>query len=83
MIKKDSQYQLEKILNWAAYLEYLQVVLQEFDPTVSLNKEIMIWYFQEGLKPSIQVQLDAQSRELDFWEEIIEKAVNVEVETLL
>lgn len=42
MIKKDSQYQLEEVLDWVAHLEHLQVVLQEFDPTTTLNKEIMI-----------------------------------------
>ena len=44
-IKRDSQYQLEEVLDWAVHLEYLQVVFREFDPTATLNQEIMIWYF--------------------------------------
>ena len=44
-IKKDSQYHLEEIVDWTAYLEYLQVVFQEFDPATTPNKETLIWYF--------------------------------------
>ena len=43
----------------------------------------MIRYFREGLKPSIKAQLDIQGRELDSWEETIEKAVNIEAKGLL
>ena len=64
-IKRDSQHQLEEVPDWAAYLEHLQAVLREFDPTATLNEEIMIRYFREGLKPSIWAQLDARGRELD------------------
>ena len=31
-IKRDFQYQLEEVFNWAVYLEHLQAVFQEFDP---------------------------------------------------
>ena len=41
-IKRDSQYQLEEVLDWAAHLEHLQMVLREFDPAATPNKEIMI-----------------------------------------
>ena len=80
---RNSQHQLEEVLDWAAHLEHQQAVLQEFDPAATSNKKIMIRYFREGLKPSIRAQLDAQGRELDFWEEAIEKAVNAEAKTLL
>ena len=82
-IKRDSQYQLEEVLNWATHLEHLQAVLQEFDPTATPNEETIIRYFRESLKPSIWEQLDARGRELDSWEEAVEKAVNVEAKTLL
>lgn len=36
----------------------------------------MIWYFRKGLKPSVRVELEQCGRELDSFEEIIEKAVN-------
>ena len=41
-IKKDSQYQLKKVLNWAIHLEYVQAILQEFDLVATPNKEIKI-----------------------------------------
>ena len=53
-IKRDSQYQLEEVLDWAAHLEHLQVVLQEFDPATTPNEEIMIQYFREGLRPFVR-----------------------------
>lgn len=43
----------------------------------------MIQYFLESLRPFIRVQLDSQGRELDFWEEVVEKAFNAEVKALL
>ena len=43
----------------------------------------MIRYFREGLRPSIRAQLDARGRELDSWEEVVEKAVDVEAKALL
>ena len=65
-IKRDSQYQLKKVFDWTTHLEYLQAVFQEFDPAVILNKKIMIRYFWEDLKLSIQIQLDARDQELDL-----------------
>ena len=43
----------------------------------------MIRYFREGLRPSIRAQLDVRGRELNSWEEAIEKIVNVEAKALL
>ena len=64
-IKRDSQYQLEEVLEWAAHLEHLLTVLREFDPAATPNEEIMIRYFRKGLRSSIRAQLDAQGRDLD------------------
>lgn len=44
-IKRDSKYQLEKVLDRVVYLKYLQVVLKEFDSVIALNKDILVWYF--------------------------------------
>ena len=41
-IKQNSQYQLEKALDLAPYLDYLQAVLKKFNPTINLNKETLI-----------------------------------------
>ena len=81
--KKDSQHQQEEVLDWAAHLEHLQAVLQEFDPAATPNKEIMIWHFREGLKPSVQAQLDTRGWNQDSWEETVKKAVNAEAKALL
>ena len=43
----------------------------------------MIQFFQKSLKPFIRAQLDAQSWELDSWEEAVKKVVNVEAKALL
>ncbi len=82
-IRQDSQYQQEKVLNWAAYLEHLQVVLKEFDPTGTPNKTILICYLREQLCLSIQAYLDYQGRDLDRWEEVVEKAGDAEAKANL
>ena len=82
-IKRDSQHQLEEVLNWAAYLKHLQAVLRKFDPNATLNEEIMIRHFWEGLKPSVWAQLDTRGRNQDSWEEAVEKTVNAKAKTLL
>ena len=82
-MRKDSQHQLEEVFDSAVHLEHLQAVVREFDPVATLNEEIMIRYFREGLRAFIRVQLDVQGRELDSWEEAVEKTVNVEAKVLL
>ena len=52
--KQDSWYQLEKMLDWAAHLEHLQVVLKEFDFTAAPNEKTLVCYFHEKLNLSIQ-----------------------------
>ncbi len=58
-------------------------MLKEFDPTGAPNETTLIRYFQEGLCPSIQAQLNYQGRDLDGWEEGVEKAGNAEVKANL
>ncbi len=82
-IRRDSQYQQEEVLDWATYLEYLQAMLKEFDPSGAPNKTTLIRYFQEGLSPSIWAQLDHRGRDLDDWEEVVEKAGDVEAKANL
>ena len=43
----------------------------------------MIRCFREGLRPSIRAQLDARGRDLDSWEEAVEKAVNAKAKAML
>ena len=43
-------------MNWAEYLEYLQIVLKEFDPTATPNEKVLICHFRNGFQPSIRAQ---------------------------
>ena len=57
-LKKDSQYQLEEIYDWASHLKHLQSILIEFDPIAAPTEFTMVRYFEEGLKPSIKAKID-------------------------
>ncbi len=82
-IIRDSQYQQEEVLDWAAHLEHLQVMLKEFDPTNASNETTLIRYFREGLRPSIRAQLDYWGRDLDGCEKVVKKADDVEAKANL
>ena len=82
-VKRDSQYQDKMIQNWAAYLEYLQSILIEFDPECAPEEGTMIWYFREGLRPSVRVKMEQRGRELNSFEELVEKTVDVEAKAAL
>ena len=70
-------------MDWAAHLEYLQAVLQEFDSIAAPKKDTMIRYFCEGLRPSIRAQLDVRDRDLDSWDEVVDKTVDAEAKASL
>ena len=59
------------------------MVFREFDPDAAPTGRIMIRCFLEGLKPSVSAQMNTRSRDLNSWEEAVEKAVNVEIKTML
>ncbi len=44
-IKRDFQYKLEEVLDWATHLEDLQAVLKEFDPITASKNKSLIHYF--------------------------------------
>lgn len=77
-IRTASQYQLEEVMDWAAHLENLQAVLKEFDTVAAPNEDLLIRYFRDGLRPSIRAQLDERDRDLDNWQEVIERAIDAE-----
>ena len=52
-------------MDWAAHLEHLQTMLRKFNSTAALNEEVLICYFCDGLRPSIQAQTDERGQELD------------------
>ena len=55
--RRNSQYQLEEAQDWASHLQHLQSILSEFDPIRTPDKLTMIYYFREGLKFSIKVEM--------------------------
>ena len=82
-MKIDSQYQDKSIQDWAAQLKYLQSILIELDPDYASKEGTMIEYFWKGLCPSVQVKIEQCGRELNSFEEIIEKAVDTEAKVAL
>ena len=60
-LKRDSQYQLEEVQDWAAHLEYLQSILLEFDNAGAPGESYLIRFFREGLRLSIRAQMEQQS----------------------
>ncbi len=65
------------------YLEHLQAVLKKFDSNDASNETTLIRYFWEGLRLFIQAQLDNRRRDLDPWEEVGEKASDLEAKANL
>ena len=59
-MRRDSKYQLEKVIDWTTDLKYLQTVFKEFDLTAILNEEIQIWHFYNNLRLFIWAQSDKQ-----------------------
>ena len=57
-LKRNSQYQLEEVYNWASHLEYLQSILLKYDPVAAPTEVTIVRYFEEGLKPSIKAEID-------------------------
>ena len=57
-VKRDSQFQQEEVQDWASHLEHLQSILQEFDEEGAPEESDLIWFFREGLKPSINAQME-------------------------
>ena len=82
-IKKDSQHQLEELIDWAAYLEHLQTVLREFDADAMISEPILIRLFRNGLRPSIRAQAKEKGRQKDTWDQAIKKVIMAEAKAAL
>ena len=81
--RRDSQYQAESVLDWAAHLKHLQSILLEYDPVGAPTKPTMLRYFREGLKPSVLAELKHRDLELESFNQMIKKAVDVEAKSAL
>ena len=82
-IKRDSQYQDKSVHDWAVYFKYLQSILIKFVLDYAPEEDTMIWYFQEGLQPSVQFEIEQRGQELDSFEGIVKKAVDAEAKAAL
>ena len=78
-LKRDSQYELEEVYDWASHLEHLQFILIKFDPATAPTESTIVRYFQEELKPSIKAKIDQDTTHLDNYEELVAKAVGAKV----
>ena len=59
-------------------MEYLQAILQKFDSVAALNEDTIIRYFRKDFRPYIWAQLDVRDRDLDSWDEVVDKTVDAE-----
>lgn len=75
---KAGQYQLKEVIDWSVYIEHLESILKEFKSVVAPMDDLLIWYFCNGMRPSIFTQLDKKDRKLDDWQAVIKHAVDVE-----
>lgn len=66
-------------MDWAVYLEHVQSILKEFNPSTMPNKGTLIKYFCNGLRSSIRAQLDKYGRYSDNLEEAVGKTVDAKV----
>lgn len=64
-------------MDWLTHLEHLQVLLKEFNFVATSNKNILIWYFWDRLRPSINIQLDKCRQNLDTKDKAINKIIYV------
>ena len=70
-------------MNWAAHLEHLQTILQEFDAHVVILKPVLIRLFCNGLWPFIHAQAKQNTYRKDTWEQAIKKSITAEAKAAL
>lgn len=74
---------MEEALEYAAHLEHFQSILMEFDLMAAPTELTMIWYFWEELKPLIKAEIDQRGRELESFEELVDRAVKAKAKAAL
>lgn len=75
-VKRDPQYQLEEVQDWASYLEHFQFILPEFNANGVLAESFMIQFFWEKLKLLVRAQIKQRDWESDSWKDLVKKTVN-------
>ena len=71
------------MLDWAAHLEHFQSILFKYNLVGALTKPTMLRYFQKGPKPFILAKLKQQDLELESFNQMIKKAVDVKAKSTL
>lgn len=64
-VKRDPQYQLEEVQDWASYLKHFQFILTEFNANGVLAESFMIQFFWEKLKLLVRAQIKQRDWESD------------------
>ena len=82
-IRKDSHHQLEEVIDWAAYLEHLQTIIQEFDANVLILEPVLICLFRNSLRSSIRAQTKQKSHQKDTLDQAIKKAIKAEAKAVV
>ena len=70
-------------MDWAAYLEHLQTVLQEFNIDKVILEQVLIRLFRNGMWLSIRAQAKENGYWKDTWEQTIKKAITAEAKAAL
>ena len=65
-------------MDLAAHQKHLEIVLGELDSASAPSEEVLICYYHDSLRSSIQAQTDKQVWDLNSWEEAIKNAIDVE-----
>ena len=77
------QHELEEVMDWAAHLQHLETVLQEFDADTVILEPVLIRLFHDGLRPSIRAQAEQKGRQKDTWDQAIKKGITAEAKAAL
>ena len=71
------------MLDWAAHLEYLQSILLEYNLVKASIKPIMLRYFWKNSKLLILAELKYHDLELESFDQMVKKTINVKAKTTL
>ena len=70
-------------MEWAAHLEHLQTIFQEFNADAVISKLVLICLFHDGFRPSIRARTEQKGRQKDTWDQVIQKAITAEAKAAL
>ncbi len=76
-LRGDAQHQSEEVQDWAAHLEHLQSILQEFDANNAPREGQLGRTFYDGLRPSIKLWIADIGKDMP-WDDLIRAANKAE-----